>query len=273
MTLRTPYFLNVSMFCCACTCQRYSFPIRRAGSPLQVSSVPRIANETPAARRTCTSARDLLVAPVDGRRAADEVQPFGVGLLRVRRHAELLRPIAPCFSRLAPGIAGALDVRHRALRLGRRRAFHEREVAPHIDDLVDVLDRHRTRLDACRAGRAGPELFRLRLGEMRGRGDLALGLGEELGAVAQQLVADVENDALRIERLAGRERGAVVRAAAAFRAGVAIEQLLPAQVPERGRAEGLLVLDVLDERQLAARGLLAEEDVRQCGDDVEVLRL
>src|SRR5439155_688701 len=183
-------------------------------------------------------ARDLLVEPVDGRRAADEVQPFGVGLLRVRRHAELLRPIAPCFSRLAPGFAGALDVRHRALRLGRRRAFHEREVAAHIDALVDVLDRHRTRLDACRAGRAGPELFRLRLAEMRGRGDLALGLGEELGAVAHQLVADAENDALRVERLAGRERGAVVRAAAAFRAGVAIEQLLPAQVPERGRAPG-----------------------------------
>jgi hypothetical protein len=47
----------VSMFCFACVCQRYSFPRRRAGSPLQVSSAPRIANETSAARRIVASAR------------------------------------------------------------------------------------------------------------------------------------------------------------------------------------------------------------------------
>ena len=57
MTFRTPYFLMVSMFCCACVCQRYSLPIRRAGSPLQVSSDARIAKETPTARSTCTTER------------------------------------------------------------------------------------------------------------------------------------------------------------------------------------------------------------------------
>src|SRR5438034_8951934 len=71
ITFVTPYFENVAMFCCACTCQRYSFPIRRAGSPLQVSSVPRIANETPAARRTCTSARATFWL----RRSTDAAQP------------------------------------------------------------------------------------------------------------------------------------------------------------------------------------------------------
>ena len=57
ITFRTAYFLNVSMFCCACVCQRYSLPIRRAGSPLHVSSDARIANDTPAARRIWTRER------------------------------------------------------------------------------------------------------------------------------------------------------------------------------------------------------------------------
>src|SRR3989442_6235637 len=57
ITFFTPYLENVAMFCCACSCQRYSLPIRRAGSPLQVSSAPRMANETFAARRIATSAR------------------------------------------------------------------------------------------------------------------------------------------------------------------------------------------------------------------------
>src|SRR2546428_8492196 len=48
--------LSDAMFCCACSCQRYSFPRRLAGSPLQVSALPRIANETFAAFRIAASA-------------------------------------------------------------------------------------------------------------------------------------------------------------------------------------------------------------------------
>ncbi len=40
------------MLALAISCQRYSFPIRRAGSPVQVSCDPRIANFTPAACMT-----------------------------------------------------------------------------------------------------------------------------------------------------------------------------------------------------------------------------
>src|SRR5207253_5495148 len=86
------------------------------------------------------------------------------------------------------------------------------------------------------------------------------------------LVADVEHDLLRVERLAGRERGAVVRAAPALRTGVPIEQLLPREIAEGGRAEGLLVLDVVDELERAARTRGAEVDIRQRCDDVQMLR-
>ena len=59
------------MFCCACSCQRYSFPIRRAGSPLHVSSVARIAKDVPAACRIFASA----FATRWFRRSNDAAQP------------------------------------------------------------------------------------------------------------------------------------------------------------------------------------------------------
>src|SRR5258708_23316688 len=55
-----PYFFKVSTFCCASAWKRYSFPSRRAESPLQVSSSPRMQKDTPAERRIFTSARETL---------------------------------------------------------------------------------------------------------------------------------------------------------------------------------------------------------------------
>ena len=48
----------VSVSAWACIWNRYSFPSRRAASPVQVSSSPRIANETFASRRIFTIARE-----------------------------------------------------------------------------------------------------------------------------------------------------------------------------------------------------------------------
>ena len=44
------------MFCWARVCQRYSLPMRRAGSPLQLSSGPRMPKRTPAAFITLAKA-------------------------------------------------------------------------------------------------------------------------------------------------------------------------------------------------------------------------
>src|SRR5439155_8188637 len=194
-------------------------------------------------------ARDALVAAVVRGRTADEVQVLGIRLLGDRWDLEPLSPVAARVARLAPWIAGALDVRHRALRFRRHRALHERKVTAHVDDLVDVLDRHRARLDARRAGRAGPELLGLGLDPVRWRrrairGHRAIAVlltAEQLRSLAQQLVADIEDDLLRVKRLSGRERGTVVGAAAALGAGVAVQQLLPREIADRGRAKRLLV--------------------------------
>ena len=57
ITFFTAAAFSVSMFCWACSWNRYSLPMRRAGSPLHVSAAPRIANETPADFRMAASAR------------------------------------------------------------------------------------------------------------------------------------------------------------------------------------------------------------------------
>src|SRR5206468_267430 len=127
--------------------------------------------------------------------------------------------------------------------------------------------------DACRAGGASPELLGLRFHPVRRWLRLGLGVLEESGSLGKELIADVEDDLLRVEWLAGRERRAVVGAAPALGAGVAVKELLPGEVTDRRRAEGLLVLDVRDERELPSGGLLSEKDVRKGRDDVQVLRL
>src|SRR4029077_11733636 len=116
--------------------------------------------------------------------------------------------------------------------------------------LVDVLDRDRACFDARRACRAGPELLGLGRHPMRRGLPLGLRIFQKTRPLREQLVADVEDDLLRVERLPRRERRAVVGAAPALRARIAGEELLPREVADGGRAEGLLVLDVLDEREL-----------------------
>src|SRR5207245_7252385 len=100
---------------------------------------------------------------------------------------------------------------------------------------------------------------------LRGR----LRVFQERRPLGEQLIAHVEDDLLRIERLSCGERRAVIRAATTLGAGVTIEKLLPAEVADRGRAEGLLDLDVLDEPERAAGRLLPEEHVRKRRDDVQ----
>ena len=59
------------MFCCASVCHRYSLPMRRAGSPLQLSSGPRMPKRTPAAFMTLAKA----VATLRLRASNEPMQP------------------------------------------------------------------------------------------------------------------------------------------------------------------------------------------------------
>ena len=65
--------------------------------------------------------------------------------------------------------------------------------------------------------------------------------GGDTGGVAGRghHLADLQHDLARVERLAGRVRRAHRRAAAADRARVGVEQLLPGEVLDRRRAERL----------------------------------
>ncbi len=71
MILRTEYLRNTSTFSLARSWKRYSLPMRRAGSPLHFSSVPRMAKSTFPAWRIFTSA----VAMVLARSSNDAAQP------------------------------------------------------------------------------------------------------------------------------------------------------------------------------------------------------
>ncbi len=84
-------------------------------------------------------------------------------------------------------------------------------------------------------------------------------------------VADAHDQFLGVERLAGVVGRAGLLAAAAFGAGEAVEQVLPAEVLERLEPERRVLVLEVELRQLAARRELAEEDVREGRRDVEVL--
>ena len=56
-TFLTLNSLNVSTFCVASCWKRNSLPARRAWSPVQVSPLPRTANETPAMSSSSATAR------------------------------------------------------------------------------------------------------------------------------------------------------------------------------------------------------------------------
>jgi hypothetical protein len=66
-----PAALSVSTFCSANAWKTYSLPIRRAGSPVQLSRGPRIANSTPA----FSSSLAVEIAAVRARSSNEAAQP------------------------------------------------------------------------------------------------------------------------------------------------------------------------------------------------------
>ena len=153
------------MFCLASICQRYSFPIRRAGSPLQHSSWPRIANLTLRGLHDARERdRDLLRAVVEGAHAADPEEDLRasprfaassaiVGMSSPSAHFARSR------RREGPRAAALLHRFEHRLHLGGEPRLHEHEVAPQVHDRVEVLDPHRALVHAGAAGGAGPELL------------------------------------------------------------------------------------------------------------------
>ena len=138
-----------------------------------------------------------------------------------------------------------------------------------------MLDQHRAFLLAGAAGDAGPDLVLLDrvADQFLGCRSFAPLL---CGCVAHRLIevfASVDDDHLWIERLTGQKGRALLLAAAALGAGIEVEQVLPRPLGDGAHAVVLGVLEI-DRRQLGADpgGQLAEEDVGDGDDDVQVLR-
>ena len=86
----------------------------------------------------------------------------------------------------------------------------------------------------------------------------------------EEKILKVQDEPLRIEFLAADVGRAAGGAAAAFRAVVRVEEILPREVVEAAHPEGLGFLEV-DGLELALGPLRGEEDVEGRGHDVQVL--
>src|SRR5207248_3249535 len=98
-------------------------------------------------------------------------------------------------------------------------------------------------------------------------------LGRRITHRLEEVLAGVDDDHLGIERLAREEGRALLLAAAAFRAGVEVEEVLPGPLGDRADAVVLGVLEI-DCRQLGADFWqeLAKKDIGDGDDDVQVFR-
>ena len=181
------------------------------------------------------------------------------------------------------------------LDLGWKSRLAEHEVAAHLVDDVELIDRHRTLLNAGATARARPELLFADVGVEqpvlqhlcggRRAGVVAFAVqqrgAQKLHPVSEhdrrllhQPLPGVDDDLARAEQLArevGRTGG---RAAPALRAGVAVEQILPREILD---IRGAKVLDVGLEIHRPHHAFLTgsagvrEVDVDQRRHDVQVL--
>ena len=125
------------MFSWASWAKRYSFPIRRAGSPVHFSSGPSVAKSTLAAFRTRTRAWFVLRA----RGSVEPAQPDPQQVLdlppaevRHHGHVEALRPLHPPVLPDAPRVALDLHALEGRRGLLREVGLHHHEALPEADE-------------------------------------------------------------------------------------------------------------------------------------------
>jgi hypothetical protein len=249
---------------------------------VQSSRGPRIANDTPARSSTSTTARDRLRAVVERAGAPDPVQVLGGALaLGDDAHARAVGPVRAASLRHTPRVRRRFEVAQQRSGLGGEAGLGHHEVAPQVDDRVDVLDVDRALLHAGPARRARPhDLVVDDVGHERRRLDFGADLAgvEEPRSLVEQVVAQVHHEELRRQRLPGVPRRARRLAPPALGARVEVERLLPREIDDRGGPErhvlGLHALEVdAQRREPPARLRAPEEHVDRARRDVQVLRI
>ncbi len=179
-------------------------------------------------------------------------------------HAEPVRPVRAVCLRLAPGVRSAIDVAQHRRRLRRKSRLDHDQVAPEVDDVVDVLDADRAFLLARAAGDAVPH-------DVVGHGVRH----KWRWGPAQELIPKCHDQELRRELLAGIESWTHILAPAAFGAGHRVDHLLPGEVGGRGGPVPDLIVGrfEIDRLQAPAFPGAAKEDVDRGQEDVQVLRV
>src|SRR5829696_3598629 len=214
--------------------------------------------------------RHLLRAVVDGAGAAHPEQVLDVVVERPLGHldleVELLDPVVADGGLHTPRVAAVLDVAQHHAGFRREVRLDEHLVAPHVDDVVDVLDVDGALLDAGAAVGAAPQdvgvddpallegahqwAVGLRIvgaldAGVAARPDLLVAglqhvvvggglrrglLAEQVGGLRVEMVAEVHDHHLRAERLARVPGRALALAPPALGAGGEVEHPLPGEV-------------------------------------------
>ena len=194
---------------------------------------------------------DRPVAVIEGTGASHEPQVFGgvhpVRSQHLHRKVQLPGPVEPLLLPQPPGIALVLHGHEGLGEFGGKVGLHQRQVAAHVENLVEDLDIDRTDVIAGSTRGARPHLLGGDSLEQvvgvdgDGGGERNRGGHHRIARGGQHLTR-LDHDLPWVERLAGDVGRTHRRAPAADRACVGVEQLLPAEVAHRGRADGLQVL-------------------------------
>ena len=222
---------------------------------------------------------------------------------------ERLGPVEAATRPPPPRVSGMLEVvEHDRGFVGEGR-LHQHLVSQ-VDDVVDMLDVHRTLLDAGPTGGARPEHVRVddrhRTGgrvcrERRvrgiprgsnegergegahvvGEGVAGLGCGGEVGRLGERVITHGHHQKLGRQRFSGVPGRALALAATAFGAGGEVEEALPGEVLDFADAHEVVLARVLEVDLFAARidgqegaqgaGPAREGDIREGREDVQVL--
>ena len=191
--------------------------------------------------------RDLLVPVIERSSTTHPVEVLRCDIRIVEElhlEVEFLDPVSAGRLVHPVDVRGVLETDVCLAQLRRKLRLHERQVASHVEDLVDDLEARRAHFVAGTARRARPQLLcGDPLEDKIGRNreivvDAHRGRDRVGGRLCRDL-AQFEHDLPWVERLAGLVRGTHLGAAAADGACIGVEQLLPRELTDPGCADGL----------------------------------
>ena len=151
------YWLRTAAFSWIIIWARYSFPARRARSPLQRSSSPEDGEIDPGFLEHARQGLGDLLAPVVERAGAAHIEENRrFRPVAQARDIQAPGPVGARVAAEAPGIGLVFEVGEGVLHFGREARLHQDLMLAGLQQKVQVLDVHRADVLARPAGGAGP---------------------------------------------------------------------------------------------------------------------